>query len=215
LSKLGIQGDIKNMDLLDFGVGNTSDFYNEIIQNNLDKRILVFNQGVDSSALEDYSLRILEWNQQDKHIPKDKRTPITIYINCAGGDVFEGMNIIDIIENSITPIRGVCFSMAASMGLLIFMACHEKFAFRNSVLLMHDGQIEIANSGSKARNTMDFIDDNAKRVKQFILSHSKMSEEFYDSNYEKEYFMYADEDGKELGIVDHIIGIDVSLDDII
>lgn len=202
------------MELLSVGNSN-NEFYNEIIQNNLDKRILVFNQEVDSCVLEDYTLHILEWNCEDKNIPIEKRMPITIYFNCVGGDVFEGMNFIDVIESSKTPIRGVCFSMAASMGFLIYLACKEKYAFKNSVLLMHDGQIEISNSGSKARDTMDFISENSYRIKKFVISHSTMTEEFYDAHYEKEYFMYADMEGKDFNFVDKIIGVDISIDEII
>lgn len=121
--------------------------------------------------------------------------------------------MVDVITNSKTPIVGVCFGLAASMGYHIYLACHKRIAFYHSVLLQHDGQIGIQNSTSKARDTMRFFDNLEQRTKAHVLSRTTMSEEFYDKIYDQEYYMYASE-GKELGCVDEIIGEDCELDEI-
>lgn len=192
-----------------------NEFTDEVIREHLDHRILILNREIDNSIIEDFTLRILQWNAEDLFIPVENRIPIMIYINCPGGDVDVGMNLVDVIEASKTPVRAVCFAMAASMALSIFIACHQRYAFKNSILLMHDGNIAIHNSSSKAKDTMSFIDKIDARQKKCILSHTKVTDEFYDSKYDTEYYMYADEEGRELGFVDKIIGEDITLEEIL
>lgn len=192
----------------------TNDLYTELMRENLDKRILVFNDGVDENVVENYILYILKWNAEDKDLPIEKRQPITIYLSCPGGNCFDGFNMVDVILNSKTPVRGIVFSLAASMGYHILLSCHERIAFKNSVLLQHDGQIGIQNSTSKARDTMRFFDSMETRTKEYVLSRTTMTEEFYDKVYDQEYYMYADE-AKKLGCIDKIIGEDCDIDEIL
>ena len=200
-------------DLMTLLSGN-DDLYTEIIKENLDQRILVLNDEINDAVLENYILYILKWNREDKDIPVDKRKPITIYINSPGGSSMDGFNLCDTIMQSITPVKTVCFALAASMGYHIFIAANERIAFKNSVFLQHDGEICVANSRSKAKDTMKFFDNMEERTKQYVLERTKMSEEFYDKIYEQEYWMYADE-AKALGVVDKIIGVDCFIEDIL
>lgn len=200
--------------LTSLGLGET-DFYAEIIKENLDDRILVFNDDVSDCVIENYILYILKWNREDKDLPVEKRKPITIYINSPGGDAISGFNMVNVILASATPIKGIVFGMAASMGYHIFLACHERYAFKDSILLQHDGQIRISNSTSKAKDTMKFFENMEDRTKAYVLSRTNMDEEFYDAHYDQEYYMYANEEAKRLGCVDYIIGEDCNLDDIL
>lgn len=187
------------------------DFYGEIIRENLNNRILVFNDQVDENVMENYILRIMKWNKEDRNIPAENRYPIRIYIDCPGGETITGLNLVDVIVQSKTPVIGVAFSMAASMGYHIFIACHERVAFKDTVLLQHDGELVIQNSSSKAKDTMQFFNSMDQRLKEHVLSHTKMTEEFYEKIYDQEYWIFAD-DAQSLGIVDKIIGKDVDID---
>lgn len=196
-------------------LGNeNNNLYTEIIKENLDNRVLVFNDEVNDAVIEDYILHIINWNREDINIPVEHRQKIKLYINSPGGECIVGFNFVNVILASTTPVVGVCFGLAASMGYHIFLACDERIAFRDSVLLQHDGEIAIRNSTSKAKDTMKFFDNMEKRTKEYVLSRTKMTEEFYDAHYDQEYYMYANDQGKELGCVHKIIGEDCGLDDI-
>lgn len=201
-------------DIVTFQNSNTGeDFYGEIIRENLDNRILIFNDQVDENVMENYILRIIKWNREDANVPVEYRPKIKIYIDCPGGEVVTGLNFVDVIMQSKTPIVGIAFSMAASMGYHIFLACHERLAFKNTVFLQHDGELVIQNSSSKAKDTMHFFNRMDERLKKHVLSRTTMSEEFYDKIYDQEYWMFAD-DAKALGVVDKIIGEDCNIDEI-
>lgn len=190
------------------------DFYGEIIRENLDNRILVLNNQIDADIMEGCILRILKWNREDEGLPIDSRKRIIFYIDCPGGETVTGLNMIDVICQSKTPIVGVGFSLVASMGYHIFLACHERIAFANTVFLQHDGDLIIQNSTSKAKDTMLFFDSMDKRLKAHVLNKTKMDEDFYDKIYDQEYWMFSDT-AKDLGIVDKIIGVDCDIDVII
>lgn len=201
------------MDLLNLlGTGN-DDLYTEIIRDFLKRRVLILNQEINDDIVESFVSYIIKWNLEDKNIPVENRVPITILVNSPGGDSISGFNLVDIIKQSKTPVKAVCLGLAASMGFHIYISCHERYAFSNSILLMHDGEINISNSSSKAKDTMKFLDAMEARTKEHVLNNSSMDEEFYDKHYEQELYMYADR-AKELGCVDKIVGIDCLFEDV-
>lgn len=202
-------------ELLQSLVIKNSEFLDELIQENLDKRILVLNDEISVDILEKYSLYIMKWNAEDKDLPVEKRKPIWLYLQTPGGDVVAGFNLVDVIQASETPVYTVCFSDCASMGFHIFISGHKRYAFKNSILLIHDGEITVNNSSSKAKDTMKFFETLDKRIKNHVTSSTKITNEFYDSIYDKEYYIYANEEGKELGCVDYIIGEDVPISTIL
>ena len=100
------------------------------------------------------------------------------------------------------------------MAFIIGIAGHKRFATRNSKILCHDGMNAVYNSGSKARDQMEFLRRLEERTKDHILSHTKISEELYQDKVRDEWYVFSDE-AKELGIIDYIIGEDCALSDII
>ena len=184
--------------------------YEETIREWLDRRTLVVNADIDENIIEDYVLHILKWNLEDKHVPVDEREPIKVYINSPGGDLIEAMYLCDVIATSKTPVITVGFGIVASAAFHIFITGHKRIAFQNTVLLMHDGQMYVQNSGAKVKDTMKFYDSMDDRVKKHVLNHTKFTEEYYDSHYNQELYLYADK-AKELGVVDEIVGADVDI----
>lgn len=194
--------------------GGQSDTYDELYREFLSKRILVFNEEVDDSMVENVVMYILKWNMDDVDIPVEKRKPIKIFFSSVGGDTFVSQNVADVILQSKTPVIGIGLSLVASACYHVFLACHERIGFKNTIYLQHDGTISISNSSKKARDTMNFFESMENENKKFVLDRTKMTEEFYDSIFEQEYYMYSSE-AKELGVVDKIIGIDCTLDEVL
>lgn len=184
--------------------------YDKLSAGFLQKRILIFNQDVTAMVIDDAISWILQWNIEDVLIPKKERVPITIFIHSYGGDMYAAGPMMDIIRSSETPIRVVGLGLVASAAYLIYLAADERYAFKNSIFLQHDGEIDVQNSSGKAKDTMAFFDGMNERVKQYVLDRTTIDEELYDKNKDREMYMYADR-AKELGIVHKIIGEDISL----
>ena len=189
------------------------DIYTATIKSFLQRRILILNQEITDDIVEMFSLQLIRWNAEDIGLPVENRKKIIIVNNSPGGDCFNGWNLIDIIKTITTPVVCVCLGLTASMAYHIALACDERYAFENSVLLQHDGSIAISSTSSKAKDTMAHFAKADERTKRFVLKHTKMDEDFYDRHYDQEYYMFADE-AKEMGCIDGVIGEDISLDEI-
>lgn len=199
------------MELFEIPLGSSQDnATQELLQEYLSERKIILNEDVSDYLIELVALNIIKWNKEDtaNGVEKDKRKPIYIFINSTGGDAFVAQHICDLIEQSVTPVYTVAMSLAASAAFVIYVCGHKRYAYPNSILLMHDGSINLSNSTDKVKQTMTFLDQMEERSRARILKHTEMTEDFYDSNFNKEFYMYADTVGKDLGCVDYIIGVD-------
>lgn len=187
--------------------------YDDLMKYYTDRRVLIINKDIDNSVIESYAIRILRWNDEDKNILPEKRRPITLLIHSCGGDLFSTLFLIDIIKQSKTPICTVGMGLVASAAYYIYINGHKRLAFENTVFLQHDGTISIADSNSKVKDFIAFNDLMEERIKESILTQTKIDSDFYDKTFDKEYYFFADK-GKELGVVDKIIGQDIELADI-
>ena len=195
--------------ILDATCNNT--IYDEVIKDYYNNRIIILNDEINENLIEDCIIYILKWNQSDKGLSREDRKPITIYLNSGGGDSFIAMQLVDVIKASVTPIKIVGMSLVASAAFHIFIAGHERICFDNTIFLMHDGDVTISNSTSKARDTMRFVEELENRYKKHVLNSTQMTEEFYDDHYDIEFYLFGNK-AKEYGIVDKIIGEDCTMD---
>lgn len=180
----------------------------------LRNRKLFLTDEISQISVVDIVKNILQYNCDDKGMAAEERVPILLYISSVGGSVDAGFELIDVIENSKTPVYTINLGYQYSMGLLIGLAGHKRFATKNAKYLMHDGSNFVYNSGAKAQDQMRFQGKVENRIKEYILSHSKLTQEEYDANLRVEWYMFADE-AKERGFVDSIIGVDCDMDAVI
>ena len=177
-------------------------------------RKFYLNYEIDQDGIHDIARHILQINAEDSDIPKEERKPILLYIVSRGGEVDSGFELIDIIESSETPVYTVNLGFQYSMGFLIGLAGHKRYATKNAKFLMHDGSNFVWNSGAKAQDQMDFQKRVELRIRDYVISHSKVSPEEYDSKLRVEWYLFADE-AKEKGFTDYIIGEDCRIDEVI
>lgn len=180
----------------------------------LRQRKLFLNVEIDQLAVADVVKHILQFNAEDKLKKPEDRLPILLYVTSNGGDIDSGFELIDVIRHSKTPVYTINLGYQYSMGFLIGLAGHKRYATANAKFLMHDGSNFIYNSGAKAQDQMEFNRRVEERIKQYILSRSNLTSEEYDSKLRVEWYLFADE-AKERGFVDAIIGADCDIDDII
>lgn len=180
----------------------------------LKQRKLTLNSDVDQFSVSEIVKHILQFNADDKEVPVEERKPILLYVCSNGGEVDSGFELIDVIIASKTPIYTINLGYQYSMGFLIGLAGHKRFAAKNAKFLMHDGSNFIYNSGAKAQDQMEFQRRVETRVKNYIIERSSLTSEEYDSKLRVEWYLFADE-AKEKGFTDCIIGVDCDLDAVV
>lgn len=152
------------------------------------------------------NLLIIQWNNEDeeKNIPVKDRIPIKIFINSNGGDVNPALNLIDIISVSKTPVYTIGLGNCYSSGGLIFLAGHKRFVFENTMFLLHDGYLGEMNTTSKALDKFEFTKKLEEKIKNLVLSRTKISSDLYDKQYRNDWYIFSNE-MIELGIADTIV----------
>ena len=170
---------------------------------NLLNRKIIINEQIGDALMETAILPFIEMDNDGTG------KPIEIIISTIGGEIYSGFNLVDQIEKAKSPVTIHIMSMAASMGFLIAMAgknnpnvktvCHPF-----SVGLLHSGSQYMEGSAHVVKDIFDFSQHYEEKIKNYILTHTKIDENLYEKIERKEYWMDADE-MKRLGIVDEII----------
>ena len=180
----------------------------------LKQRKFFLTTEIDQSTVGDIVRHIMQINKEDKDVPAENRKPILLYIASNGGEVDSGFELIDVILSSKTPVYTINMGYQYSMGFLIGLAGHKRFAAKNAKFLMHDGSNMVYGNSSKVQDRVRFDARVEERVRDYVLARSSITPEEYDSKFRVEWYMFADE-AKEKGFTDYIIGIDCDLDEII
>lgn len=180
----------------------------------LKQRKLFIVTDISQETVGDAIRHIMQINREDVGVAREDRKPIILYVTSNGGDVDAGFALIDVIQCSKTPVYTINLGYQYSMGFLIGLAGHKRFAAPNAKFLHHDGTNVIINSGTKVKDQMEFNKQMEERIKQYVLSRTKITSEMYDSQVRREWYMFADE-AKELGVTDYIIGKDCTINDIV
>lgn len=169
------------------------------------------------NQVEDIIYHIMRINKEDmlNEIPVEDRMPIVLYISTPGGQITLGMELIDTIRLSKTPVYTVNMGMCYSMGYLVYIAGHKRYTLPSATFLLHDGCDGGYNSAAKFHDRVQFdLEQTEKRIKNHVLEHTNITEEVYDAKYRIEWYSYPEE-AKKFGVCDYIVGKDCELEEIL
>ncbi len=171
--------------------------------NNLSKRIIYWNNEIDE-YLVDASMKIIKWNLEDKNKNESEKVPIRIFINSDGGCVNSVLEMISIISLSKTKIITVGLGKVYSSGFLLMCAGHERLILEHTSGLLHSGNTGTYNNTDKLLDYSDFTKGLEKRLKKYVLSKTKITEEEYDKRYREDWWFQA-EDLINYGVAQRIV----------
>jgi len=113
------------------------------------------------------------------------RKPIELIINSGGGSFHDGIAIITAIKRSKTPVHGLVYSYAYSMGLAIFEACDKRYMGKLASLLYHEVMTEADGNGTQIKRTQKELDRIQKIYDGIIMEKSKVTKEMLEEQREK------------------------------
>lgn len=175
-----------------------------------DERIYYLSDYIDNSGVGLLGFEILLTNKQDdEEEEKQKnytRKPIKIYINSLGGDLYDMWGLIDIIQNSKTPIYTYCTGYAMSAAFKIFLAGHKRFCYTHSVFMYHQINCWVSGKMGDVNHRVDELNYQQEQIEEFVKSCTEIKNKQLKNNRElkENWYIYADE-ALKLGIVDEII----------
>jgi len=171
-----------------------------------ENRCILWNDDIEDDFVEIYQ-DILRWNKEDidNKIEQKNCKPIKIYINSDGGSVSAVFTIIDLLLMSYTPVITIGLGKCYSSGGLLLMAGHKRLLLPNCTVLIHDGQSGSYGSVGKMLDNLEFTKELEGKIKKYILSRTTITEEDYDKNYRRDWWIFADDCINRYGIADKIV----------
>jgi ATP-dependent Clp protease protease subunit len=173
-------------------------------------RTLYLFDSIDKASVKSVVESMIKFNKIDDEIDRRekeyKRTPIDLIINSNGGNVYDGLGLINVITNSNTAIHTHVHGLAASMGLLIAVSGHKRFAGRLSTFMYHSVSNHIGGHLEHLKIRLDEVQRLQGIYDQFLLSKTKLRLDDLKNVQEHQRDWFIDpEEALNLGIIDEII----------
>ncbi len=167
-------------------------------------RTIIFNQEVDERIVERVAIPLLDFEKDNSN------DPVTIIFATVGGSVSDGFVLCNIIDQYKKPLNIIVLGYAASMGTIMLAAGSKnpnvtRKCYPFTYALLHAGSTAFSGESLTVQDTLEFNKRVDEKVKQFIISHTNVSEEEYAQHERKQWFLDAD-DMLKYGFVDEIIG---------
>ena len=180
-----------------------TDVINNQYENLLKNRIILINDTISDLTIDKVVMPLL---QMDNDGTGKK---ITIYINTNGGSVYDGLCLCNIIEGLKTETEIIVLGYAYSMGSIILMSGKNntnvtRKCYPFSTALIHGGSAYVGGTASQVKDYFKFNEKFEKRIADFIVSHTNLTEDDYAAIERYEAYMDSDE-MLEKGLVDEII----------
>ena len=131
---------------------------------------------------------------------------IDVHINSAGGNVFEGHAIYNMLKMHKAKVNIYVDALAASIASVIAMSGDTIFMHKNSFMMIHNSWIMTLGNSKDLRQTADLLDKTDQSSNNAYLDKAtNLSEEELKQMLEAETWLTADE-AFEKGLADEILG---------
>ena len=153
------------------------------VASQITERILYLSGDIVDNNTSEIAKQILKINEVDKYgldtYCHYKVVPIQLHVQSAGGSIYDMWALIDVIEQSETPIITICDGYCMSAAALIFMAGHARYMGKNSTLMLH--QMSTLDAGKVNDIGIEMKNTNKmhKQMIKFIKKHSNLGKKFY------------------------------------
>lgn len=180
-----------------------TDIINNQYDNLLKNRIILINDTISDLTIDKVVMPLLQMDNDGTG------RKITIYINSNGGSVYDGLCLCNIIEGLKTETEIIVLGYAYSMGSIILMSGKNnpnvtRKCYPFSTALIHGGSAYVGGTASQVKDYFKFNEKFEKRIADFIVSHTNLTEDDYAAIERYEAYMDSDE-MLEKGLVDEII----------
>lgn len=170
---------------------------------NLKNRKIIINDQIGADIVEMVMIPLLDMDNDGTG------KPIEIILNTVGGSLFDGASLCNIIDELKCPTTITVMTYAYSMGSIILMAGYNnpnvtKRCYKFSTALLHAGSSYLEGNSTSVKDQFNFYQKFEDIIKEYTLSHSKITSEEYEKMERYEWYMTSDI-MLEKGLVDEII----------
>ena len=138
-----------------------------------------------------------------EEIKSYKDTPMSLHINCVGGDVFEGMAIYNVLKKRTAKTTVYIEGIAASMGSVIALAGDEVIMAENSLFMIHNAWGGAMGEATEIRKTAALLDKISGEIADIYTKKTNLPYNRVKEMMDEETWLSADE-AYSLGFIDSI-----------
>jgi ATP-dependent Clp protease protease subunit len=137
---------------------------------------------------------------------EDRESPISMYINSPGGQVYSGLAIYDTMQMISNPVATYAIGVTASFGTLLLAAGAKgmRYALPHSTMHMHQplggAQGQATDIEIQAREILRL----KARLNEILAFHTNRSVEDIERDTDRDYYMDA-KAAAEYGLVDQVL----------
>lgn len=169
----------------------------------LHHRTILFNSEIDENILETVIIPLQNFENDGTG------QPVKLILNTPGGSILDGLSVCSIIDNYKIPLEIIVPSYSCSMGTIILCSGNNnpnvtKKAYPFAFALLHAGSTILSGDTNAVKDTMAFNTKIDNKIRNYVISNTKITEEMYDTNSNKQWYITAEE-MLELGLIDEII----------
>ena len=154
-----------------------------------DERIVMVTKPVDRDLMTAVTAQLLALALEDG------KKPITMYVNCPGGDADSGFGIYDMMRWVDCPITTVCAGLAASAAIVIFLGGDDgrRFTLPHSRFLIHQPSTGAQGQASDLEITANEIIKTRDKYNLIIEQHTGRSSKQIVKDAHRDFWLSAQE----------------------
>ncbi|MEK7661888.1 MAG: ATP-dependent Clp endopeptidase proteolytic subunit ClpP [Patescibacteria group bacterium] len=137
---------------------------------------------------------------------EDPKKDIKLYINSPGGNVKDGLAILDTMNFIKPDVSTICVGMAASMGAIILSAGArgKRFVLPNAEVMIHQPMGGTEGQASDIAISAKHILKTKDTLSKILAKNTGQSLAQIEKDVDRDYYMSAEE-AKKYGLIDDII----------
>jgi len=137
---------------------------------------------------------------------EDSESPIQMYINSPGGQIYAGLAIYDTMQMITNPINTVAVGVTASFGTVLLSAgtTGQRFALPHATIHLHQPLGGVQGQATDIEIQANEIMRLRKKLNSILAHHTGQSEEKIKTDTERDYWLTA-QDAVKYGLVDKVL----------
>lgn len=175
----------------------------------VDRRLVDFSyiDGGDDDLDKSLAMRTIKALRVLDSVNTDQ--PITILVNCGGGDVVQGLAVYDTIMQCKSPVHVEVVGSAYSMAVWVLQAGDVRRMHRHSSLMVHSGETMVSGSKKSMDNWARFYQELDAVCEDILLGRIREKKPRYtraklQKLLEADTLLWSPQ-ALELGLIDEIV----------
>jgi len=178
------------------------------------ERSIMFSSQVDQKTIGALTQKILDINNNDEYLKKLYKinnleyspSPVKIYIDSYGGQVYQILGLVSVIEKSKTPIHTICTGAAMSCGFVLLICGHKRFAYEHSTPLYHQVSSRASGTVKDMEESIKQSKNLLKKLEKITIKYTNITKKKLKKVYKRKQDWYLkSSEALELGVIDEII----------